>query len=344
MTYLDIIDVNSVLHSAHNVESIGKERVNGCPNGGLIVLFRKIAYLLSTDHHVICVFDSKTDRKLIMPEYKANRSKVPEVILQSELAYNILTDLNISCLKVNGFEADDLIYNVCNIYGPVTPRVFIHSSDADLAHNVINSRIEVLPVNSNSYMINYNNFVEVFSEEDFRLPKNMITLKKVLLGDKSDNIKPFVTQSGISGRKILKRILDLTDACDAYDPVINRTRQFAEIMFEELKLSEEDLAVLSKRCDVFFPKECDVNDLIDPVEISSINVSGFAGTLRAIRCFEGLRSLNMNASIAPNVKTNEMLMDYGRRFKSGEFHVDKDLSLSKDVFGLDDSSVFIREL
>lgn len=344
MTYLDIIDVNSVLHSAHNVPHLGSDRVNGCPTGGLVVLFRKVSYLLSSGHHVVCVFDSSTDRKIILPEYKANRVKVPEVILQSELAYKLLTDLNISCIKVNGFEADDLIYNICNIYGVVTPRVYIHSSDADLAHNVINTRIEVLPVNSNSYMINYNNFVEVFSEEDFRLPKNMITLKKVLLGDKSDNVKPFTSENGMTGRKMLKRILELTESCDAYDPELNRTRGFAEIMFGELGLTEKDLETLSKRCDVFFPKECEVSDLVDPVEIKAVNISSFAGTLRAIRCFEGLRSLDLNASISPSTRVNEILMDYGKRFRSGEFHVDKDLSLHNDLFNIDDSSVFIREL
>lgn len=344
MVYLDIIDVNSVLHSAHNVDSISVERASGCPSGALSVLFRKISYLLSSNHHVICAFDSKTDRKAIMTEYKANRNKVPEVILQSELAYNLLTDLNISCVKTNGYEADDLIYNICEKYIGEVPRIYIHSSDADLAHNIVNSRIEILAVNSNTYNINYNNFVEVFSEPDFRVPKNLITLKKVFLGDKSDNIGMFHSSKGTSGRKLFLRVLDQVREFDAYDPALNRTRGFAEIMIDTLSLTEDDKKELSKRMDIFYPKDIELDSLVEPVGLTSINTTHFAGVLRSIRCFEGLRSLGLSASAVPSTKVTEKLIDYGRRFKSGEFHVDKNLSFGNDLFNLEDSSIFIREL
>lgn len=344
MTYLDIIDVNSVLHSAHNVDSISTDRVCGCPNGALSVLFRKIAYLLSTDHHVICAFDSKTDRKTIIPEYKANRTKVPEVILQSELAYNLLTELNISCVKVDGFEADDLIYSLCNKYHMKIPRIYIHSSDKDLAHNITNTRVEILSVNSNSYNINYGNFVEVFAEPDFKTPLNMVTLKKVFLGDSSDNIKPFRSYKGTSGVKLFKRVLENVREYSVYDPLLNRTEEFADIMIDALELEEVDKVELKKRMKIFFPREAEHGELIEPVSIDSINVAHFGSVLRSIRCFEGLRSLRISSSAAPSTRVNEILMDYGRRFKSGEFHVDKNLSLSDELFGLDDSSVFIRDL
>lgn len=344
MVYLDIIDVNSILHSANNVETLASERANGCPNGGLIALFRKIAYLLSDDHYVICAFDSKTDRQTILKDYKANRTKVPEVILQQELAYNLLNDLNISCVKVDGYEADDLIYNLVNKYDGKVPRIYIHSCDKDLAHNVLNTRVEILTVNSNGYNINYNNFVEVFAEKDLRTPKTMITLKKVLMGDKSDNIRSFSSSTGASGKKLFRKVLAMVNEFDAYDPYLNRTREFAEIMIDALNLPENDKKELNKRMDVFFPKEISLSELVEPVSLDGINVRYFGGVLRAIRCFEGLRSLDISSSVAPNPKVNEMLMDYGRRFKSGEFHVDKNLSFDEDFFGLDDSSVFIREL
>lgn len=344
MIYLDIIDVNSVLHSAHNVGSVSAERVYGCPTGALSVLFRKIAYLLSVDHHVICAFDSKTDRSTILPEYKANRTKVPEVVLQSELAYNLLNDLNVSCVKVNGFEADDLIYSVCNKYDGQVPRIYIHSSDKDLAHNIVNSRVEILTVNSNSYNISFNNFVEVFAEKDYRTPKNLVTLKKVFTGDKSDNINAFKSYKGVSGKKLFMQILDLVAEFDAYDPYLNRTQEFAEIMIGALDLTEVDKEELSKRFKVFFPRQAEDLDLVDPVNMSGINVNHFAGVLRSIRCFEGLRSLGMSASSVPNTAVNETLINYGNKFKSGEFHVDKNLSFNEEFFGLEDSSLFIRDL
>ena len=344
MINLDIIDVNSVLHSAHHVDCISAERVNGCPSGALSVLFRKIAYLLSIDHHVICAFDSKTDRSSIIQEYKANRTKVPEVILQSELAYNLLTELNISCVKVNGFEADDLIYNICNKYDMKVPRINIHSSDKDLAHNVVNSRVSILSVNSNSYNINFNNFVEVFSQEDLRIPRNLVTLSKVFLGDSSDNVNSFHSSKGTSGKKLFRKILKLVEEFDLYDPYLNRTQGCAEILIEALDLTDKDIEEIRKRMKVFYPKEAEDLDLIEPVKIDAINVNSFAGVLSAIRCVEGLRSLSKSGSAVPNPKVKETLFNYGKRFKSGEFHVDRNLSIDDDLFGLDNSSVFIREL
>lgn len=344
MVYLDIIDVNSVLHSANNVETIGSQRVSGCPNGALVVLFRKVAYLISIGHHVICAFDSQTDRRTILPEYKANRTKVPEVILQEELAYNFLNDLNISCVKVNGYEADDLIYNLCQKYDLKVPQIYIHSSDKDLAHNIVNSRVQIKSVNSNSYNINFNNFVEVFAEKDFRTPKTMVTLKKVFLGDTSDHVGAFTSSKGISGKKFFLKILDMVKEFDAYDPYLNRSREFAEILMDGLDLTESDRIMLGKRMDVFFPREYGQSDLVEPVDKKSINIALFGSMLRALRCFEGLRSLDLNFSIQPNPRVSETLINYGKRFKSGEFHVDKNLSLDEELFGLDDSSVFIREL
>lgn len=344
MIHLDILDVNSILHSAQNVESLNKERSYGCPTGALKVLFRRIAYLLSAGHHVICAFDSKTDRKIIMPEYKANRVKFPEVILQSDLAYKFLTDLNISCVKVNGFEADDLIYNICNKYHMKVPRIYIHSSDKDLAHNIVNTRVEILSVNSNSLNINFGNFVEVFAEHDFRTPKNMVTLKKVFLGDSSDNISPFSSYNGVSGVKLFKRVLESVKEYNVYDPMINRTEEFADIMIDSLELEESDNEELRKRMKIFFPKEMDCSELVEPVNLDSISELHLASVLKSMNCIEGLRSLNLRHSVNSNPNIDEALREFGRRFKNGEYHVDKNLSFDNEMFGLDDSSIFIRDL
>jgi DNA polymerase-1 len=58
------------------------------------------------------VFDSrvKTFRHEMYPEYKANRQKTPDDLHeQVPLVEEFLTELGVQCLKVDGFEADDVI-------------------------------------------------------------------------------------------------------------------------------------------------------------------------------------------------------------------------------------------
>lgn len=337
---LEILDVNSILHAAQNVEALKGDRVRGCPVAGIKLLTRKLSYMLSTHSNVVCAFDSKTTRKVIMPEYKSGRKKVPEVILQSELAYKLLNNAGITCLKIADMEADDIIFNVVEQFRPVSYEINIHTSDMDLAHNIIDPRTNVIAVNNLSLNVNYNNFTEVFSEVDYRLPINLITTKKIFLGDSSDGISQFISDDRRNGKVLLKQFLEIIMKNSLYDPIINRTRQLFELIAGELGLTENDLNVLSNRCDVFYPRQKEIS--VEPSNLDNIDLDYYKGMVKSLKDLYSCRSLVYSGD--SNSSVDELLFDYGNKFRSGEFHVDNNLSFEEDPFDFTSSSVFVRDL
>lgn len=338
---LEILDVNSILYSAQHVKAISGDRVRGCPVAGIKLITRKLSYLLSTHSHVVCAFDSRTSRKLIMPEYKNGRNKSPEVILQAQLLYELLTNAGISCIKINDMEADDIIFNLVEKYRPVSFEINIHSGDMDLIHNIIDGRTKLLAVNDRSLNANYGNLVEVISEVDLRVPSNLITAKKIFLGDSSDNIGSFKSEDGRNGKTLFKVFLDFIKKYDLYDPAINRTREVFDIITSEgLALTPRDLEELKKRCDVFYPRKCELDR--EPCSINQIDYKYYCSMIKSLKDSDSMRTLNYWGET--NTVVDEILFDYGNRFRSGEFHVDNNLSLEDEPYKFEDSSIFIRDL
>ncbi len=88
-----------------------------------------------TPTHFAVIFDysSKTFRKEIFPEYKANRSAPPEELIpQFGLIREATRAFNLPCIETDGFEADDIIATYARQAEAVGADVTIISSDKDL--------------------------------------------------------------------------------------------------------------------------------------------------------------------------------------------------------------------
>lgn len=337
---LNIIDVNSIIYSAQHVGSLSADRNRGCPVGGIKLLTRKLSYLLANHAHVVCAFDSRTSRRVIMPEYKSNRKRVPEVILQNELVIDFLSKAGVTCIKMNDMEADDIIFNLVEKYRPVSYEINIHSGDMDLAHNIIDARTRILAVNDRSFNVSYDNFSEVLSDVDVRVPLNLITAKKIFMGDKSDTIDQFVSTNGRNGKTLFKQFLELVASNDAYDPNMNRLREFFEILIGAMDFTDSDLELLSKRCDIFYPRQAEIIET--PCNIDDIDLNFYKTMVKSLKDIDSCRTLVYTGP--GNDEVDNQLFEYGNRFRSGEFHVDNNLSLESDPFEFESSSLFIRDL
>jgi DNA polymerase-1 len=84
-------------------------------NSALIGLRAKLKQL--NHDRIIACFDSKRSKNircLSYPEYKANRPTCPsDLCEQFEKAFELLKEENIEIVKVDGYEADDLIFSIC---------------------------------------------------------------------------------------------------------------------------------------------------------------------------------------------------------------------------------------
>ncbi len=229
-----IFDGNSLFHRAyhaypHLTNSIGIE--TGAIYGFLSMFFKTLDRFYYAERKdtktgtnkeiktriYICFDESSKDlfRKKIYSEYKANRSKMDEGLLQQfKNLKSILKKSNFNIFSKKGYEADDLILTVRNRILSDTkskknntkkdeieyaPEIYIFSGDRDLLQLITDTTKVVMPGKTFSDFCIYDERTFV-SEWGFK-PIELIEYKGIR-GDTSDNI-PGVRGIGEKGAKDL---------------------------------------------------------------------------------------------------------------------------------------------
>lgn len=339
MSVLHVFDVFPILHAANNVPALASEFSRDCPVGGAKLLLRKISHILTNGEDVVCAFDSKSEKSIKCSYYKKGRKRVPEVMLQSELLYKFLTNAGVTCIKVNGLEADDIIYNVVNQSLKDYYTIYMYSSDYDLCHNIFKDRVQLRAVTQLSLNVHIGNFSDVLSRDKIRIPYNMITAFKVFCGDKSDEIPAFVSHDGINGRVFFNKLVDMAFSLDKPLPFkVLRSKELILKLAPLMGLNEEDIKVLKERCYLFYPIEKELDFI--PTNIRSVNLNYYKQFVKAIGDKDSCTSLK--CWDVDSKKLEQEIYEYGKAYKSGEYHVDNNLSLQE--LEIKNSSVFIRGL
>ncbi len=133
------------------------------------------------------VFDSKTPtfRHELYVEYKANREKAPEDLhAQVPVIEELLCALGIPALRMDGYEADDIIATLSNACSGRQTASTIVSGDKDLLQ-LVNSYTQVLKPDKDR------GFVEINTgdvEELWGVKADQILDYLSLTGDASDNV------------------------------------------------------------------------------------------------------------------------------------------------------------
>lgn len=143
--------------------------------------------------HLAVIFDAseKTFRNAIYKDYKANRPPPPEdLIPQFPLVRDATRAFGVSCVEMNGYEADDLIATYARLAREAGARCTIISSDKDLMQLVEDGKIELLDTMKNRRLAS----AEVL--EKFGVAPNKVVDVQALAGDSTDNV-PGVRGIGI---------------------------------------------------------------------------------------------------------------------------------------------------
>lgn len=214
---LHIIDLSNVLCvGAFAGRSKGYATQN-IPTGGIyqvIQRIRKINPFENPDKKLVIVTDHKENiRKDKYDIYKSQRGKYDSestkiqkkgVRLQEELILNVLSQVGIPIFTKEGYEADDLMFNI--IYNYVVQEgnplhhdttVYLHTSDGDwigvlgLAPNNIFYECTTT-VSELSQVNTYRDFIKVTN----RYPEYEY-LQRALYGDKADNYKGITDDLGV---------------------------------------------------------------------------------------------------------------------------------------------------
>jgi DNA polymerase I len=207
-----------------------------------------------TPTHLAVIFDysSKTFRKDIYPDYKANRSAPPEdLIPQFGLIRQATRAFNLPCIETEGFEADDIIATYARKAEALGADVTIVSSDKDLMQ-LVTPNVHMYDAMKDK-QIGIPDVIEKWGVP----PEKMIDLQS-LTGDSTDNIPGIPGIGPKTAAQLLEEYGDLdTLMARAGEIKQNKRRENILAGVEAVKLSRQ---LVTLRTDV--PLELELDALV----------------------------------------------------------------------------------
>jgi DNA polymerase I len=180
-----LVDGSSYLYRAYHALP-DLRGPNGVPTGavhGMVAMMKKAVQDVKPSH-AVCVFDApgKTFRDDWYPEYKAQRSAMPEPLVQQiEPIHEVVKLLGWPVMMVEGVEADDVIGTLSCIAAKAGQKVIISTGDKDLAQ-LVNEHVTLINTMSNEKL-------DVAGvTEKFGVPPERIVDYLTLMGDAVDNV------------------------------------------------------------------------------------------------------------------------------------------------------------
>jgi DNA polymerase-1 len=180
-----LVDGSSYLYRAYHALP-DLRGPNGFPTGalhGMVAMMKKAVQDVKPSH-AVCVFDApgKTFRDDWYPEYKAQRSPMPEPLVQQiEPIHEVVKLLGWPVMMVEGVEADDVIGTLSCLAAKAGQKVIISTGDKDLAQ-LVNEHVTLINTMSNEKL-------DVAGvTEKFGVPPERIVDYLTLMGDAVDNV------------------------------------------------------------------------------------------------------------------------------------------------------------
>ena len=182
-----VIDGNSILNRAFygiKVLTSSKGFPTNAVTGFLNVYLRELDRLKPDGVAVAFDLKAPTFRHKAFDYYKANRKGMPDDLAkQLPVTKELLGCLGINIIECEGFEADDILGSVAELFKGGSDEVFILSGDRDNLQLIGDNATVLLATNRETVSYDRDRFFEEYGFE----PINLIDAK-ALMGDSSDNI------------------------------------------------------------------------------------------------------------------------------------------------------------
>ena len=248
MKTLLLVDGSSYLYRAfHGLPDLRNSRQE--PTGaiyGVLNMLRKLHKEFPSDYSA-CVFDAKgkTFRNDLYPEYKANRSAMPEdLVAQIKPLHEAITAMGWPIIIKEGVEADDVIGTLCKEATQNQFNVVVSTGDKDLAQ-LVNEHVTLINTMSNEKLD-----IEGVKNK-FGLLPNQIIDYLTLIGDTSDNV-PGVEKVGP------KTALKWLNEYHTLDNIVANASQFSGVVGENLRKALDWIPkakdLITIRCDLDIDK------------------------------------------------------------------------------------------
>ncbi|MHB1249250.1 MAG: DNA polymerase, partial [Polaromonas sp.] len=228
---------------------------------GMINMMQKLRKDVRADY-AACVFDARapTFRDALYPEYKAQRSAMPDDLAQQvEPIHEVVRLLGWKVLSVPGVEADDVIGTLACIGSRHGIEVIISSGDKDLSQ-LVDEHITVIDT------MNDRRRDLVGVEAEFGVPPRLMVDYQTLVGDAVDNV-PGVPKVG--PKTAVKWLLEY----GSLDALVARAGEIKGVVGENLRNALEWLP--KGRELLTIKKDCALADYIEGLPaLESIAIGG----------------------------------------------------------------------
>ena len=199
--------------------------------------------------YVACVFDAKgpTFRDAIYPQYKANRSPMPDDLrAQIQPIHELARLLGMRVLDVPGVEADDVIGTLAHRAAAQGWDVVVSSGDKDLAQ-LVTERIVIIDT------MNGKRRDLAGVEAEFGIPPNLMLDYQNLVGDTVDNV-PGVSKVG--PKTAVKWLLEY----GSLQALVENAAQIKGVVGDNLRAALEWLP--TARSLLTIKTDCDLSDYL----------------------------------------------------------------------------------
>lgn len=330
MKRLVLIDANPFLHVGANAKHTSDKRVLKFPVGGIEYLMNYTIKQVMKQFDIILFFDSKTDRKEIMPEYKSNRIENPEVSIQRKSLLELLGRCGFQVEKHDGFESDDLIHWAVKQNYNNYDSIIIATNDADLSCNIdAVGRVQIKSPSTIAPDINRMNYTSAVNRDN-AIQYNTITPYKVFYGDKSDNIKRFEAKTpNLNNGLLFTHFVDWMKKKGYPEDKFSEASLMAMWAKENQEtLVKEDIVELIRRMKIFYPKSCTLDLTYKP---TALNMEMLQNLLSLFRLKESLEMLKLKM-IPHDDNMKRYLFKMSSALSDGTYAIDENLPLVSTAF------------
>jgi 5'-3' exonuclease len=246
-----IFDVSNVVYCGGTATSMGLQV------GGLIHLNNLVCRAAKSGGNVILVFDSASFRKELSATYKKNRIPRYDIYAQTYLAEKYWRGIGLPVVKVDGFEADDLIYSIVidAVRQEVYDKIYIYSGDRDLACNV-SPVCDIRPVSDTSLAIDFDTYEDSVVSGKI-VTWNTILLYKVFHGDASDTIMALKNKETTYEDMAKAYVSEFSGNEELMTKCMSDINVFSAWIAEQ-KYSEGFKKELLEQCKLVFPRYAEV--------------------------------------------------------------------------------------
>ncbi len=231
---LFLIDGSSYIYRAYyairhlsNSQGMATNAIFGFTN-----MLLKVMRELEPDQLAV-IFDSKgpTFRKDIYPEYKANRSAMPEdLVPQIPYIKRLVDAFNLPGIEKAGYEADDIIATLAKKFAAKGVEVTIVTGDKDMMQ-LVNDRVRLLDTMKDKI----SGPVEVF--ERFGGADKVIEVQ-ALSGDSSDNVPGVPGIGEKTAKALIDEFGDIETLLSSLDQLKGKRRENLKNFADQARLSK----------------------------------------------------------------------------------------------------------